>query len=305
MNKKYQTRNFVINLFFCFTFFIPSLCFSAICTESTIVNALKIKNVFHFAKENCENTEIKIKNTIELRGQKVIDGAGKMKLLWTGKGDCSEKENQPAIIKVTGSNNVLQGFSMAWSPDGIHLLGNNNTVERVVWDKVCEDALTNRGNGNVVRRSTFNKSQDKCITTTGQLRVEDSVFKDCARSIGSCAEKANSGVHGVNKCPAASFVTVLRNKFYGCRSYAIRATGKSARKTVGWVKASENEFFNCTSAMVSEEEGNVYSRDNRVSGGVAYEIKNSGDIFECDTILDSGAKLFKGSKKTIRNCAWE
>lgn len=283
------------------------------CTASTIIQALNSKGRFVFSQENCSNTTISTNRPIKIGSNKIIDGSGKLIMKWSGGHGCDEKPSQDTIFDMDGNSSVIKNLTMDWSPEGIHMNGDRNTVDNVTYKKICEDGLTNYGNNNVVKNSLFQNAPDKCIQTNGgSATFINNTFKNCPRSIGSCSDKADPGNHPVANCRVASFNTVISNKFYGpCEGYAIRASGKKSKNANGWLKASNNDFYNCSAgAMQVEEDGILYSRNNRIHGGVAfdYDLKSKsydGEIYECNTKLNDGAKESKDSERPIEDCRWE
>lgn len=281
------------------------------CTSSTIADALKSKKRFVFDEENCDNTSITVSKPFVISASGVfIDGSNKLTMKWNGAHKCDEKPSSDTIFSVTGSKVTIKNLKMDWSPEGIHLNGNNNTVDNVTWIKICEDGLTNRGKGNVIKNSLFQNAPDKCAQTNGGSATWlNNTFKNCPRSVGSCSDKADPGNHPTANCKVASFNTFVGNKFYGCNNYAIRASGKKSKKANGWLKATDNEFYNCNGAMQSEEDGDVYARDNRVISGTAFDTetkygKFSGVIRECNTSLENGARYYT-NKKPVVDCNWD
>ena len=283
------------------------------CTASTIIDALNTKGSFVFSQENCSNNTISTNRPIQIGARKLIDGSGKLIMKWTGAHKCDEIPSKDTIFAMNGDGSVIKNLTMDWSPEGIHMNGNNNTVDNVTYKKICEDGLTNYGRNNVVKNSLFQNAPDKCVQTNGgSTTFINNTFKNCPRSIGSCSDKADPGNHPMANCRVASFNTVIGNKFYGpCEGYAIRSSGKKSKKANGWLKATNNDFYNCNSgAMQVEEDGVVYSRNNRIHGGLAfdYELKMKsfdGEIYECNTKLKNGAKDYKGSERPIEDCRWE
>ena len=280
------------------------------CTSSTIANALKNNKRFVWA-ELCTNKEISVSSTMTISvSGATLDGSGQMIMKWTGKHKCDEKPSNDAVFNVTGSNNKLKNFSLDWSPEGIHLRGNGNTVDKVTWIKICEDGLTNYGKNNTIQNSLFQNAPDKCVQTNGGTATFlNNTFKKCPRSIGSCSDKADPGNHPTANCKVPSFNTVVGNKFYGCSNYAIRTSGKKSKNANGWLKASDNEFYDCNGAMQSEEDGDLYARNNRVIKGTAFDTetrygKFSGEIRECKTSLEQGAKYYTNTKPIV-DCNWD
>jgi hypothetical protein len=283
---------------------------SKTCTVSTLKDALSKKGRFVYADEGCTNTSISTSSPITIGSKQLVDGSGVLTMKWTGKHKCDEKPSSDTIFTVTGSGSTIRNLKMDWSPEGIHLRGSNNVVENLTYIKICEDGLTNYGKNNLIKNSLFQNAPDKCIQTNGgSATFVGNTFKNCPRSIGSCSDKADPGNHPTANCKVASFNTVTSNKFYGCANYAIRASGKKSKKANGWLKATGNQFFDCNGAMQSEEDGNVYARDNVVSGGTAFDTETrygsfGGVIYNCNTKLQSGAKFYT-AKQPKTDCSWQ
>ncbi|MEZ4815916.1 MAG: pectate lyase [Bdellovibrionota bacterium] len=281
------------------------------CTSSTILASLKSKKRFVWAEEKCSNTSISVSKplTISISGA-TIDGSNKLTMKWKGKHKCDEKPSSDTIFTVTGSKITIKNLKMDWSPEGIHLKGSSNTVDNVTWIKICEDGLTNTGKGNVIKNSLFQNAPDKCVQTNGgSATFINNTFKKCPRSIGSCSDKADPGNHPTANCKVPSFNTAISNKVYGCRNYAFRASGKKSKKANGWLKAINNEFYDCDGAMQSEEDGDVYASDNRVIGGTAFDTetkygKYNAVIRECNTSLEKGARYYTNKKPKV-DCNWD
>jgi hypothetical protein len=199
----------------------------------------------------------------------------------------------------------MKDFTIAWSPEGIHLKGSNNTVDGVTFEKICEDGLTNWGKNNVIKNSLFQNAPDKCIQTNGgSARFENNEFRNCPRSIGSCSDKADGANHGMANCKVASFNTVVGNKVYGCKGgYAMRASGKKSKKANGWLRAEKNEFYDCGGALQSEEDGVVYALENFIKGGKAFKTLHSGQIYDCRNKLEWAD--YSQGKSPIQSCSWE
>jgi hypothetical protein len=298
-------------------FLLSLMCFAnsqgieaKVCTASTITQALSSTGKFVFANEGCTNTSISTSSPIIVGTGKTIDGSNKLTMRWTGKHKCNEIPSNDTIFTMNGNSSKIMNLKMDWSPEGIHMRGNNNVVDHISFIKICEDGLTNYGKNNLVQNSLFQKAPDKCIQTNGgSATFKNNTFKECPRAIGSCSDKADPGNHPTANCKVPSFNQVINNKFYGpCQNYMIRTSGKKSKNANGQLQAIGNDFYNCNGAMQSEEDGTLYARDNRVHGGVAFdtEVKYgnfSGKIHNCNTKLDSGAKLYT-NKKPIDDCKW-
>jgi len=184
-------------------------------------------------------------------------------------------------------------------------------VDKITFIKICEDGLTNWGKNNLVKNSLFQNAPDKCIQTNGgSATFQNNTFKNCPRAIGSCSDKADPGNHPTANCKVASFNKVIGNVFRGpCSNYAFRASGKKSKNAAGWLKATGNEIHNCNGAFQSEEDGNVYARDNRIIGGTSFDTETkygsfSGKIYDCNTKLEGGAKYYT-NKQPQKDCSWE
>jgi uncharacterized protein with beta-barrel porin domain len=296
-----------VGIVFCLS---PMAAQAKVCTASTIIDALASSGKFIFANEGCSNTVISTSSPINVGTGKIIDGSNKLTMKWTGAHKCDEKPSNDTIFNMNGDSSKIANLTMDWSPEGIHMNGNNNIVDHLTYIKICEDGLTNYGNNNIIQNSLFQNAPDKCIqTNSGSAIFRNNTFRNCTRAIGSCSDKADPGNHPMANCLHPSFNQVINNKFYGpCQGYMIRASGKKSKKANGWLQAIGNEFTNCKGAMQSEEDGNVFARDNIINGGVAFdtEMKNgsfSGKIYNCKTTLKNGATLYT-NKKPIEDCKW-
>ena len=235
----------------------------------------------------------------------MVDGSGKMVIKWTGKHPCDEKPSDQTVFTITGSSSVLKNFAIKWSPEGIHLRGNNNVVQGITFQKICEDGLTNYGNNNTILNSSFNDAPDKCIQTNGgSATFEGNVFRKCPRAIGSCSDKADPGNHPLANCKVASFNTARNNRVEGCSGgYGFRSSGKKSKNANGWLKASKNTFNNCKFALQTEEDGVVYASGNNIKGGGAFRnIHETGKIYDCKNTI-SGAVYSEG-KTPIKSCSF-
>jgi len=286
------------------------------CTENDIRSAIASKSSFSFQMCNQPSGIIGIKKTLVIRRNGfTLDGIGKMRLEWKGGGTCNKVVGQPSIIDIRGNNNKLIGFEVIRAPDGIHVSeGRDNLLERIVFPKVCEDAITN-GNkrtssarGTIIRSCKFLNGTDKAIQSNGgSLTVENCYFKDVKRAIGPCSEKADPGFHGVKPCPVASHIKAFDNTIINCSHYGMRASGKG--RNAGTLDARRNTFINCkggnTGGISAEEDGKVTARDNIFKPSCDYAFINRGSgstIRICQGNVNQCKNLSKGPRITSGNC---
>jgi hypothetical protein len=128
---------------------------------------------------------VKVKSTINVSG-KVFDGNGDT-YVWTGSGSCSDKEGMPPMFKL-GNGATLKNLIMKNAPDGIHITGSNVTIDHVVNEDVCEDAVSFKSasiKNIVVKNSEFYHCSDKGISTVrgSNITFSGNYFEDCQRAI--------------------------------------------------------------------------------------------------------------------------
>lgn len=129
---------------------------------------------------------------VSIKDPKVVTGTldGKMKT-YNGSGlsgDCGQGENmEPMFIARDGA--TIKNMIIEEAPDGIHVEGDNVTIENVWFKNVCEDAIT-LGTGNPqnckILKNTFNDAADKIIQLNdGDKGVIDgnrfNIFKSAIR----------------------------------------------------------------------------------------------------------------------------
>ena len=228
-----KQKNYKLGLpFIIASFFLAVPSLAKVCKESHIRDALSKKANFNYILEGCTNLDgvITVKNTIHIRkSSSIVDGGGKMKLTWKGRGSFSQHEGGPSIIDVNANKVLLKGFQVVRAPDGIHIsTGFDNVVDSVVWPTVCEDGLTNgnmRSNAakrTVVINSSFANAVDKAIQVNGgSIKVKNNFFKNVFRPVSSCGTKANPGYHGKGNCPQAAKIVVVDNVIEDCGGYGV------------------------------------------------------------------------------------
>lgn len=278
------------------------------CTEKTVREAIASKGSFIFTDEACDSDTIFFSEGIELKGNITIDGGNKLKLSWTGEGSqCDEfpRKSKFTHFYTTGDNNVLKNFTILLSPEGIHLnSGNNNLIENVKFDRICEDAITN-GNkketsatNTIIRNSVFKNGPDKAIQCNGgSITVESSHFENIPRSIGACSTKADPGFHAAAPCPKACHIKAYKNTVIGCRGYAFRSAGKLEFGANGTLEAIGNAFHDCSPAVHASEDGYTYAEKNKSTGKckIFASTIQSGQVDLCEN-KHSCKKLAEGEK---------
>jgi hypothetical protein len=201
---------------------------AAICTHVELGQDLK--KGFASCKEYQIQATIYIRSTVKFDGRGArITGVGAYK-------QCNQFPTNKAVFWIESSNNVLKNFTIVQSPEGIHVAkGNNNRLENIIFQKVCEDAITNGDNKNyntsahrtVVTGCSFYKGEDKAIQSNGgTMLIENSTFTDVARPISSCGHNADPGFHAPGVCPARSDLYVQNSVFVRSDNYALQAAGK-------------------------------------------------------------------------------
>ncbi len=133
--------------------------------------------------------------TIEIPKMIVLDQAGATydyrgaTLVWTGPGDCSQREGMSPMFSITAPGITLRNATIVGAPDGIHIHSRGVVLENLTFPDVCEDAVTfKRGSSRAtVRRCHFAKAEDKAIQATGGRghRVHGCIFIGCKRPFRS------------------------------------------------------------------------------------------------------------------------
>lgn len=148
-------------------------------------------------------------------------------LVWTGPGDCSQKEGMPPMFAITAPGVTLKNATVVGAPDGIHIHSSGVTLENLVFPDVCEDAVTFKRGARraTVRGCRFANAEDKVVQASyGRWhRVTGCTFVDCARPFRSKPR-----------------VTAMfyNNEVIDCHS-AVRANGHGSR-TLMWGNRLQN-----------------------------------------------------------------
>ena len=161
--------------------------------------------------------------TIEVPEMVVLDRPGATydfkgaTLVWTGPGDCSQREGMSPMFSVTAPRVTLRNATIVGAPDGIHIHSRGVILENLTFPDVCEDAITfKRGSGRAtVRDCHFANAADKAIQATGGRwhRVYRCTFTDCKRPF-----RSKPGV-------TAAFYQNIVSKSHS----AVRADGRGSR----------------------------------------------------------------------------
>lgn len=112
---------------------------------------------------------------------------------------CPDVNNGTLLLALNGDNMTVRNLTVRYFFDGIKTAGNNNTVENVAFDRVCDDATGNlSGAGNLYTGIWAHTACGKCMQNYGavsataadpKLRehynaiVRDSLFTDCQQPI--------------------------------------------------------------------------------------------------------------------------
>ncbi len=270
---------------FLMTFVFALESFAKDCTESHIRSALSSKKKFDFDAEGCSSATVYVTKGIALSSGMTVDGKGKLKLSWKGSlAKCDEipRGDEAATFYTTGNNNVIKNLTILLSPEGIHVSkGNNNTIDGVRFERICEDAITN-GNksassakGTVIKNSYFKNAPDKAIQCNGgTLTVDNSEFRSVPRSIAGCTYKADGSNHGAKECPQPCTITARNNKVYGCSGgYGMRASGYLQKKKKGYLNAYNNYFKDCKTPFIASQYGHIYAENNTSEGSCSQFAK--------------------------------
>ena len=141
-------------------------------------------------------------------------------LVWTGPGDCSQREGMSPMFAISAPGVTLKNATIIGAPDGIHIHSRGVTLENLTFPDVCEDAVTfKRGSSRAtVRDCHFANAEDKAIQATGGRghRVFRCTFTDCKRPF-----RSKPGV------TAAFYQNIVKEAHS-----AIRADGRGSRTWV-------------------------------------------------------------------------
>lgn len=294
-----------------FTLFTAVEGYAKVCTESVIRNALKSKRLFDFEAEGCTNTVVKISKGIELKTGMVVDGKGQMVVDWSGKSfKCDEipRNKHSAVFFTSGNNNILRNFTISRSPEGIHLTwGRNNLVENVVFERICEDAITNgdksrkSATDSIIRNVSFKNAPDKAVQCNGgSVTIENSEFRNIPRSIAGCTYQADGSNHSAKECPIVCDIKAFNNTVHGCSGgYAMRGAGHLQGKKPGKLTAIGNNIRNCKTPFMASQYGHVYAEDNDISGcDTLIRVERNGTGQACN---NRGCKK-EGGSSVVRRC---
>jgi hypothetical protein len=165
--------------------------------------------------------------TIKIPATLLLDKAGGIydykgaTLVWTGRGDCSQRENMPPMFTITGEGITLKNAIIIGAPDGIHIHSAGVTLENLTFPNVCEDAVTFKKGAQraTVRDCHFAGAKDKVIQASygKRHRVYRCRFENCTRAF-----RSKRGVTAI----------FYQNDVINCSS-AVRADGTGSR-TILW-----------------------------------------------------------------------
>lgn len=169
----------------------------------------------------------KISHTVRLDRAGATYDYGGATLVWTGRGDCSQRENMPPMFAITAPGVTLKNAIIVGAPDGIHIYSKGVVLENLTFPDVCEDAVTfKRGASKAtIRDCRFAKAKDKVIQASHGRghKIYRCHFENCARAF-----RSKAGV-------TAKF---HQNHLKNCRT-GVRADGKGSRTTM-WNNRFEN-----------------------------------------------------------------
>jgi hypothetical protein len=189
------------------------------------------------------------------------------------------------MFLITGSQALLTNLEIIGAPDGIHIAnGDGNTLDGVVYKKICEDAVTIGGwqyplpTNAVIRNSRFENGSDKAIqVNAGDVWVVNNRFKKVGKAVGT-----GTG----NLTTATKNVRFDDNRVEGC-NIAVRVAGKGSAGTV--MSGSNNSIKKCSTGFLAAEDGEMNLKKNKISSsckvGLQAEgrgyIKGSGNKISC------------------------
>lgn len=92
-----------------------------------------------------------------------------------GTCDCPDLDSGDPFLALRGNNNVVRGLMVRGFFDGIPVRGRNNTVEDVLFERLCDDAFgsVSTGVGNVFRDLHVRLGCDKCSENGGLIESAD------------------------------------------------------------------------------------------------------------------------------------
>jgi hypothetical protein len=160
---------------------------------------------------------IEVKRTITVENGMTFDGKGNL-YSWVGEGDCSQTEGMPAMFDLLPGS-TLKNVWIENAPDGIHVKGENVTIDNITNIDVCEDAISiSKPKGNVSREnikiinSKFYDCEDKAIQLTRgtNVLIKNNEFISCAKAVRIKEQATN--------------IIFENNKVYNAKQ-AIKATG--------------------------------------------------------------------------------
>ena len=181
-----------------------------------------------------------------------------------GLGDCTKIEGgskDPCFILKTGATlkNVILGAN---SIEHVHCVGDGCTVQNVVWEDVCEDALTLKGSSNTaakfyVKGCAAKDGSDKIIqhNSAGTVYVDDFYVENAGklyRACGNCKSgyqgKRNVELKNVNAKNAkvlaginsnygdtAKFNNVVYSGGHACQKFIGNNNGKEPSKDGNYI----------------------------------------------------------------------
>jgi len=189
--------------------------------------------------------EIVIKKTILMTKDGETRDYHGAKLVWKGRGDCSQKEGMPPMFRIIANNVTIKNAVIVDSPDGIHVHRSNAVLENLVFPDVCEDAITmHRGAKNVkIKNCYFRDAADKAIQLNHGRghKVENNTFVDVGQAL-----RVKRGAQAVFR----------KNALYRVR-VGVHADGKGARAEVG-----KNKFYKVRDEYVAEKKAKISGKDD-------------------------------------------
>lgn len=88
---------------------------------------------------------------------------------------CPDVDSGDAFVALRGNGNVVRDLTVRGFFDGIPVRGRNNLVQRVRFDRLCDDAFgsVSGGVGNLFRDLVVSRGCDKCSQNDGALEITD------------------------------------------------------------------------------------------------------------------------------------
>lgn len=173
----------------------------------------------------------------------VWDGEGRWRLDGSRlRGDCSQAENQEALMTVWLPRFTLKGFRIYESKNGLVFKGDYARITDCVFEKICEDAINPKDCAHgVVERCEFAQAEDKVLQLNRcqEWEIRHNVFRqarNAVRAMGSSVRRAEG------------------NRFYNVDTayHATRRTGRIV------VDATSDVYVNVRQRYKTDGRGTVW-----------------------------------------------